>query len=561
MEEYFEASPQIKPEHILDILIRGKWLLVIPLCITLTLGIAKTLTSAKIYEASTLILVQPQRVPRNYVQSVVTDNVNQRISTMSQQILSRSNLERIINQFGLYDKNKGMYLEDKIASMRKRIQIKLDRGRSSAKTFSISYRGSNPDRVMRIANTLAAYYMDENLRLREAQAVGTSEFLDSELEKTRKNLVEREERLAAYRTKYMGGLPDELDSNLKTLDRLQKQLSDKNMELREARNAKAMIETQISQSREILVQPFEDPFASVDFEDYNTLVDSMNENNLKTAQAEYENLLLQYTEKHPDVVKIKKTIDKLTAIVEAEKKALRKKQEEDRIRQKAQEAAREKEASAIVTGEPSNIEFTAMQQGSQLQSITQLINTLKGDIKTIEEKMAVYQQRVEDTPKRELELQSLKRDYANIQGVYNSLLDRKLEAELSVNMERKQKGEQFKILDHAQLPQKPISPNVKMLLLLSVASGLAIGGGVLVIKEIINFSVIRRDDQIENRLGLNVLAVIPVLKNSKDIFRQRIKLMFFVLCCLYASAFLIFFVILNQKGIDRTIRFFYKIIT
>ncbi len=265
MEEYFEASPQIKPEHILDILIRGKWLLVIPLCITLTLGLAKTLTTSKIYEASTLILIQPQSVPRNYVQSVVTDNVNQRISTMSQQILSRSNLERIINQFGLYSDHKEMYLEDKIASMRKRIQIKLDRGGSSAKTFSISYRGSNPDRVMSIANTLAAYYMDENLRLREAQAVGTSEFLDSELEKTRKSLVEREERLAAYRTKYMGGLPDELDSNLKTLDRLQKQLSDKNVELREARKAKAMIETQISQSREMLVQPFEDPFASVEF--------------------------------------------------------------------------------------------------------------------------------------------------------------------------------------------------------------------------------------------------------------------------------------------------------
>ncbi len=557
MEEYFEASPQIKPEHILDILFRGKWLLVIPLCITLTIGITKTLTSNKIYEASTLILIQPQRVPTNYVQSVVTDNVNQRISTMSQQILSRSNLERIINQFGLYNKQKGMYLEDKIANMRKRIQIKLDRGRSSSKTFSISYRGSDPDRVMRIANTLAAYYMDENLRVREAQAVGTSEFLDSELEKTRKNLEEREQRLAAYRTKYMGGLPDELDSNLKTLDRLQKQLSDKNMELREARNAKAMIETQISQSREMLVQPFEDPFASSDFEDYNTLVDSMNENNLKVAQAQYDNLLLQYTEKHPDAVKLKKTIDKLTVIVEAERKAFKKKQQEELEKEKLREQEEEK---ALLSTEESNMEFTAMQQGSQLQNIKNLIATLKNDIKAIEEKMALYQQRVEDTPKRELELQSLKRDYANIQGVYHSLLDRKLEAELSVNMERKQKGEQFKILDHAQLPEKPISPNVKMLLLLSVASGLAIGGGILAVKEIIGFSVIRRDDQIENRLGLNVLAVIPILKSSRDIMKQRIMQAFFMLCCLYAAGFLAFFVILNQKGIDRTIRFLYKII-
>ncbi len=561
MDEYLQNSPQIKPEQILDIIIRGRWLLIVPLCITLTLGLAKTLTSPKVYEASTLILIQPQKVPTNYVQSVVTDNVNQRISTMSQQILSRSNLERIINQFGLYSNNHGMYLEDKIASMRRRIQIKLDRGRSSAKTFSISFQGSNPDRVMRIANTLAAYYMDENLRVREAQAVGTSEFLDSELEKTRKSLEEREQRLADYRTKYMGGLPDELDSNLKTLDRLQKQLSDKNLELREARNAKAMIETQISQSKEMLVQPFEDPFASVDFEDYNTLVDSMNENNLKVAQAQYDNLLLQYTEKHPDVVKVKKTIDKLTAIVEAEKEAFRKKQQEELEREKAAGQTQQEETSNLVMADQANMEFTALQQGSQLQNIKKLIQNLEKDVATLEEKMALYQQRVEDTPKRELELQSLKRDYANIQGIYNSLLDRKLEAELSVNMERKQKGEQFKILDHAQMPEKPISPNVKMLFLLSVASGLGLGGGILALRELINFTVIRRDDQIESKLGLTVLAVIPMLRTPRDLVNQRIFQGVFIFCCVYSLLFIGFFLILNQKGLDRTIQYLYNILT
>jgi len=120
-------------------------------------------------------------------------------------------------------------------------------------------------------------------------------------------------------------------------------------------------------------------------------------------------------------------------------------------------------------------------------------------------------------------------------------------------MEKKQKGEQFRILDHARLPEKPITPNVRMLFILSVVIGLGAGGGIIFIKELIGFSVIRRDQQIEEKLGLNILTSIPPLRNSSDRLKQRIKSVVFVGCCAYATMFLVFFAILNTKGLDRTV--------
>jgi len=539
MADPFQSPQQIKPEQILDILIRGKWLIIIPLCISLTLGLVKTLTSDKTYEASTSILVQAQRVPTNYVKSVVTSSTSQRISTISQQILSRSNLEKIITRFGLFKKAENMYIEDKIAAMREKIKVKLERARrGSEAAFSISYSGNDPQRVMQIANTLASYFMDENLKVREAQAVGTSEFLDFELGKTRKRLEEREQRLAAYRAKHLGGLPDELESNLRTLDRLQQQMSEKSNLLREARNAVNMIEKQMAQAKEMASQNFGDPFGELDLEGENGLGGSENAQKLAAVKNAYENMLLRYKEKHPDVIKLKKTMEKLEKAIAEE--------------EKLSEEEGDGDLFAPDSGMP---DFAAVQQETQLNELKNEVGKLQSEIFKIEKKMKLYQQRVEDTPKRELELQSLKRDYSNIQDIFNSLLDRKLEAELSVNMEKKQKGEQFRILDHARVPEKPTSPNVKLLFLFSIILGLGTGCGILFVKEVINFSVIRRNHQIEEILGLNILSSIPPLENKSEKMKKRFKWAAFAGCCLYASLFLGFFAVLNYKGLDRTIAF------
>lgn len=503
--------------------------MILPLCVSLTLGLAYTLTADKTYQASTLILVQPPRVPTSYVQSVVSSSITERISTISQQILSRSNLEKIMGQFGLFEDNNDMYLEDKVEMLRERIQVKIEKKHGTrrgedADTFSISYIGNEPKRVMQIANTLASYFMDENLKVREAQAIGTSDFLESELEKTRAMLEEHERKLAEFRSKYLGGLPDELDSNLRTMDRLQLELTEKNKLLRQIKGAIGLLETKIAQANTL---PEESSLSGNEYEGLTA------EQKLVYAREKYESLLLTYTARHPDVRKWKKTIEKLeNSITEADKNP-------------------ELAAKDTRSGQNSSLMVMTVQR----RQLVDEMEGIKNEIGQLQENMKIYQQRVADTPKRELELQALKRDYANIQSTYNSLLDRKLEAQLSVNMEKKQKGEQFKTLDYARVPEKPISPDVRTLFLLSMALGLGIGGGILFLREFINLSVIRWDDQIETDLQLNILASIPPLEKPDSGKKRKLEWLLFSGFCCYAFVFLAFFAVLYNQGLDRTVSF------
>jgi polysaccharide chain length determinant protein (PEP-CTERM system associated) len=494
--------------------------------------------------AQTSILVQAQTVPGSYVRSIVSSDINSRISTISQQILSLSNLEKIIDQFGLFEEEavRNIYLEDKIEAMRKRITVNLSRARSGADAFTISYKGKDPERVMRITNTLTSFFMDENLKLREAQAIGTSEFLDAELEKTRKKLVEREEQLSLYRAQNLGGLPDELESNLRTLDRLQQQLTDKQAMLREGKNAFNALNAQLVQTNEMAAKGMEDQFDFSDFGD-GVGLGIRDEEKLSESEKELEALLLRYTRQHPDVRRLEALVEKLRNNIEVAK-------------QDQQADPLEEETFEVVEPE---MNYAAMQQKAQLSQMNQEIQIIESEMKNIQEKMLFYQKRVEDTPKREQDLLSLKRDYGNIQKVYNSLLDRRLEAELSVNMEKKQKGEQFRILDHARIPEKPISPDVRKMLIFSIIAGLGVSGGIIFLLEMFDSSI-RRDEDIEEKLGLVILASIPTLKGPEYRLRKLFEIVAISLTAAYAFVLLACFVILNEKGIDRVVNFTKSII-
>ena len=524
MEDSFQAPAQINPGQIADIVIRRRWLVILLLCFSLTLGLFLTLTASKTYQASTLILVQQQSVPTSYVRSVVTASINQRINTISQQILSRSNLEQIISQFDLYGNREDLYLEEKIFFMRQRVKVKIERARHGAEAFSIQFVGSDPQKVMRITNTLASFFMNENLKVREAQAIGTSEFLYSELEKTRRKLEEHEQKISTFRSKYLGGLPDELESNLRTLDRLQQQLADKNLQLREAKNSLALVSSQLAG----LSQPGGQGGATSAIGVDGFPPQTENEVKLVEAKREYRELLAKYTDKHPDILNVRKRIEKLEGAVKAER------------------------TSQTGDAFPGSANPAIIQLKLTEKQLTNDISKIEYAILAIEDKMKVYQKRVEETPKRELELQALKRDYKNIRDIYDSLLDRKLEAELSVNMEKKQKGEQFRIIDYARLPEKPISPNVEKYFMISVFLGLGGAVGIIFLLEFFD-PFIRRDEQLEDDLGLNIIAVLPQMTTLEDLRKKRLNMVVFILCCVYASVLFSLFMLLSSKGLDRTI--------
>ncbi len=542
MADSQNQAAALKPEQILEITIRRRWLIMVPLCIFLTLGFLHTLTSNKIYEASTTILIQPQRVPSNYVQSIVTTDIVQRINTISQQILSRTNLEKIIKKFGLYQDNEEMYTEDKVIGMRNRVVVTESTTRTRGlDAFTISFTGSNPEIVEDVVNELANFFMNENLKARESQAIGTSEFLESELDKIKKKLEDREQILAVYRSQHLGGLPDELETNLRTLDRLQLQHTDSLTALRDVQNAVARLKNQISRLREMAQSN-----TTATIQQDGTIVESstlsISEQQYEVDKRQLDDLLLKYTEKHPEVIRLTKNIEKIKIKIQEEKK--------EETRQNLAQATQTPEGSYAASA-TNNI---LSQHEYNLKQLESDIFNLKANIREIEKTTIVYQKRVEDTPKREQELQSIQRDYNNIRASYSSLLARRLEAELAVNMEKKQKGEQFRIIDYARLPEKPISPNVKKLFIFSIAIGLGIGGGIIFLLESFN-PAIRSERQIETGLGLPILASIPPLAQPGDNIKKWIERICFSIVSFYAVVVLLSFVLLNLLGINKILDF------
>ena len=432
-----------------------------------------------------LFLSSLRRVPENYVQSIVSTDTSERINTLAQQVLSRSNLEKLISEFKLFQKpeQSNMYVEDKLKDLRERINIDVSRDRRGNDAFAISFQAQDPEVVMNVTNALAAYFIDENLRLREAQAIGTSDFLDAELHNMKSRLEAVEQQLKDYRESYMGELPEQLNSNLSILDRLQEHIGESQQALAEANIRLAAIQNDAVQARQ---QP--------------TTVIIGNEvqqepNDLDQMKVQLESLLSRYTKMHPDVVRLKARIE------EAERQR--------------QQLSRSEQKNTSENVEPqSRLTNLSPEFRVQQNEIVREMRRLERDVEDTRKQIHIYQQRVENTPKREQELLSLRRDYQNIQSSYDSLLTRKLEAEIAVNMERKQKGEQFRIIDEAKMPQKPIKPNMKKLFVVVVGAGLGIGGGIIFLLEYFD-NTFKRTEDIETDLKLKVLCAVPEIINSK----------------------------------------------
>jgi polysaccharide chain length determinant protein (PEP-CTERM system associated) len=505
--------------YYLTLVSRRRWFIIVPFCLAMIVGMVLAVKLPKIYEASTLILVQPQRVPEKIVSPVVDGYIESRISTLSQQIMSRSNLERVIEKFKLFsDPNSAdMLAEDKVESLRKRIKVQIGdaRARRVTDSFSIVFQDPDPQIAMKVTNGLANYFIDENLRAREGMAVGTTDFLDSELDTMRKRLEGQEEILKKFREQNMGELPEQLSSNLSVLEGLYQQLSRKEESLRNSRLSLASLEKEISSLREAAAQG----------------AGRVSEENMSIEQLQAALALLRdsYTDQHPDVLRLKARIAR---------------------------RAKEQPADSTAQSSGSAERFLSFKPN---RDIERQKSALLGSISIIEEDMArlnrsirEYQRRIEIIPKREQELLTLRRDYDNIRTSYNSLSNRKLEADIAVNMEKKQKGEQFYVIDVAQAPEKPISPNLPKLFQITVAAGLAFGAGLILLLELMDKTV-RRLDKLEEEIGLPVLAMMPRIFTSEDRKRHRMVLAATTVSIVVALALTAALAVLVFNGVEPTL--------
>jgi len=462
----------------LEILIRRRWAVIVPAVVISGLTVLIVFSIPATYQSTTLILVEAQKVPETLVRTTVTTPIEDRLQAISQQILSRTRLQRVIEKFNLYQSNAphpegwiatwwerlryGRPAEsssapvtlDHVERLRRNIDIQVPRGRNPGSIISIAFIGADPRIVMDVTNELASLFIEENLRVREAQAEGTTEFLENELQQMKVRLEAHEEALRSFKERSMGELPEQLETNLRTLDRLQIE--------------RQMLENSLKNA--------EDRYADLG----GGGSPSTGAGRLQALRTRLANLRTEYTEEYPDIALLKKEI----ASVEADLAA--------------------QTTTSTLPAMPGEGDGNAQlaEQRREIQTIRQRQQVVVAQIKD-------YEKRVERTPHREQQLAMVLRDYENVRRSYQTLLDKRQEAKIAESLERRQKAEIFRVLDPANFPERPYQPNRPFLILLGMAGGLAAGIGLAVFREQLDASIKTEADLVEASTGIPVLAVVP----------------------------------------------------
>jgi polysaccharide chain length determinant protein (PEP-CTERM system associated) len=469
------------PELVFQIAWRRKWWIILP-AIAIAAGVVQwTRSLTDLYRSDAVILVVPQQVPESYVRSTVTASVADRLQSISQQILSRTRLERIIVDLNLYpEQRKTGIMEDIVDGMRDRIDVQTVRGES----FRVGFISEEPRTAMRVAERLASLFIDESLRDREVLAEGTSQFLEAQLEDARRQLIDNEKRLENYRREHAGQLPTELNANMQGLHNTEMQIQAVNDSLNRNRDRQVTLQQAITDlEANALVQPEAPAAPSVE-----TAADRLHK-----AEAQLQEMLNHLKPTHPDVVRARKKLDELRAAADVE-------------------AAQAPVAADEIITPAERLRRTRLNAATkELENIENDIAAKTADEKRLRDILAEYQRRIEVTPTRESELIELTRDYGTLQGMYQGLLSKKQESQISANLERRQIGEQFRILDAARLPSRPFTPNRPRFYQMGVFGGLAFGLALASLLEYLD-KTMRSEDDVRVALNFPVLATIPLIE-------------------------------------------------
>src|ERR1019366_7617003 len=405
------------------------------------------------YTSSTLILVDPQKVPESYVKATVTGDLRNRLGTLKQQILSATRLQKIIDALNLYPvERKTMAREDVIAMMQKDVSVSIvtDYGGSQdLQAFRIGYSGRDARQVAQVANDLATLFMDENLKAREQQAAGTTEFLQNQLQETKKILESQEAKLKDFKLKHLGEMPEQQSANLQILGQLQSQLQLDGEALARAEQQKSTIQ---------LLMPQAAPVVDLDEGELKSSNAAAVQappkvSPLISLRARLTTLQQRYGDQHPDIRKLQQQI----ADEEAKEAAVKAASFEAAAVAALSEPKPDAPPVRRALIPPPSYSNPVLQ--SQLRAIEDEIPKHQAEQRRLNKQIAGYQSRLEAIPVREQEITSLVRDYEMSKAHYSQLLDKGLSAETATQLEIRQKGEKFSILDPAQPAERPSKPN------------------------------------------------------------------------------------------------------
>jgi polysaccharide chain length determinant protein (PEP-CTERM system associated) len=492
-----KQSQQVR--KVIDILLRRKVLIIAFLLLGVAGGLVKTAITPKEYRATALLSFQGQKINPGRM-SPDTNNIRNMVSTLTQIVTSRTNLENVIKQFNLYgvERNK-LPVEDVIDLMRNKITIKPS---SSGDTFIISFEGSVPGEVVKVANSLAAKFIEENIKYREERATETSSYTNSELQMAKVVLNKREDAMREYKLKYYNEMPEQREGNLTRLNSLQQQYQGKQNSIQDLERTKVMLQEQITARRNSLAAvnipgPAEGAQESIKG---NAEPGESEAHQLERMKKFYDSLLIKYTEKHPEAIRIHRIIEKLEKSVGSQ-------------------------TSGPISGRKVNrseTDFVLSQLTVQMKKIEIDIDTLSTERQQTKDLIKKYEDWIAESPNREAEWASLTREYGELKKQYDSLVAQDLQADSTLRLEQKQKGSQFKIEDSARIPEKPFKPNFYKIMGMAIALGLSLGCG-LAFGEAFLDSSFKGVEDIEAFLGVSVVCSLPYIYNENENRMEKMK--------------------------------------
>ena len=515
--------------------------------VILTVGAALLAASAAlafmlpaVYRSTATILIEEQEIPPDLVRSAIATYADQRIETIKQQVLSRSTLWKIVEQYDLYkDLRKRNPTEEILARFTKDIQIEVMNVKVIDKrtqnptqatiAFTLAYDGESAELAQKVANELTSLFLGENLKTRERHAQETTAFLKRESENLSHHIQELEQKLAGVKRRAEGALPELVQLNMQLMSQVQREIIDSDREIRSLKERKAYLEGELASLK---------PHTPIISASGERLLDTGER--LKALRAKYASESAYLAPDHPDIIKLKQELsslekeagatdgrDELSKRLIAERASLAALRERvgelhpDVVRAQDVVASLERELQAAMaqplkpsTVKPENPAYINIQ--SQLASTTASLQSLEAARIDLKRRMAEYAKRLESTPTIETEYLDLVRDRDNSVRKHQEITSRLMEAQVSGELEVQRKGERFSLINPPELPEKPDRPNRLAILLLGAFLAVAVGVGTGVAADNID-RTIQTAEQLARAMGVVPLAVIPYLPSEDEV--------------------------------------------
>ncbi len=479
--------------QLIDVASRRKALIASCILTALTIGLGVYLLQPKVFQSDSLLSYQQQMVNTGRMLPDDKSRLEDVVSTLTQIVKGRTSLEKIINDENLFVKEReSLPMEDVVESMRDKITIVPSK---NGDTFTVGYMDNTPDKVAKVANALAARFIGENMKYREERASETSAYTQEELSMAKKMLDTKEAVMRDYKLKYFNEMGDQRETNMARLIALQNNYQSRQESIQTMEQTSAMLRDQVATRKELL----EAKQMNATSADRNALQVLSPREQLAQARAELQSLELRYKKKHPKIKSLEAKIARL-------KKS---------VRNNSQAASSQNRSNSY-----DSTDMTIVSLQNQLEGITASIANIRTEKEDIQKQIAQYDKWVAAAPVREAEWSGLTREYGELKRHYDFLMGQNLQAGSALNLERKQRGSQFKIEDFAQPPTKPVKPDfLKIMgLALLMGCGASVVGSFLLKKMDTSF---RFPEQLEAAFPLEVLCSVPRLPLKREILRKR----------------------------------------